>query len=158
MVNDGKVVMKQDNSGIEKANYGNFFMNIFRKVRTAPNDPQENVRIRQALAEAIRTSTEGKAISDADMKNIRIALGVEKFVNTLAAWNGIVAAMRGEGSLPADKSPEGELDAGEGKAEAAAEGSGSVPRAISIRRTAHRGIHACVEGPHNVGTNIMVGT
>ena len=39
-VNDGNVVFKQDQSGIEKANYGNKLGNVFRSlfssVRTAP--------------------------------------------------------------------------------------------------------------------------
>ena len=29
-VNDGNIVLKQDQSGIEKANYGNKFLNLFR--------------------------------------------------------------------------------------------------------------------------------
>ena len=75
-VNDGNVVMTTDKKGIEKANYGNAFLNLFRNVRTAPNDSQENVRIREALAKAIENSVEGKAISAEDMAKIKVALGV----------------------------------------------------------------------------------
>ena len=40
-VNDGNVVFKQDQSGIEKANYGSKILNLIRTTRTAPNDPAE---------------------------------------------------------------------------------------------------------------------
>lgn len=75
-VNDGNVVMTTNKEGIEKANYGNAFLNLFRTIRTAPNDPQENVKIREALAKAIENSVEGKAISAEDMAKIKIALGI----------------------------------------------------------------------------------
>lgn len=66
-VNDGNVVFKQDQSGIEKANCGNKFLNLFRSVRTAPNDPQENLQVRQSLLSAIRNSSESKVLSISDM-------------------------------------------------------------------------------------------
>lgn len=75
-VNDGNVVMTESKQGIEKANYGNSFLNLFRTVRTAPNDPVENMQLRDALAKAIENSTEGKAISKADMDKIKLQLGV----------------------------------------------------------------------------------
>lgn len=75
--NDGNVVMKLDQSGIEKANYGNFFANWFRKgVRTAPSNYDENVQIRQALLVAINNSSEGKALSSDDIERIYAALGM----------------------------------------------------------------------------------
>ena len=52
-VNDGNVVLKQDQSGIEKANYGSKILNFLRTVRTADNNPQENVQVRQSLLAAI---------------------------------------------------------------------------------------------------------
>ena len=75
-VNDGNVVFKQDQSGIEKANYGNKFLNLFRSVRTAPNDPQENLQVRQSLLSAIRNSSESKVLSISDMQRIYNALGM----------------------------------------------------------------------------------
>ena len=75
-VNDGNVVFKQDQSGIEKANYGNKFLNLFRNVRTAPNDPQENLQVRQSLLSAIRNSVESKVLSISDMQRIYDALGM----------------------------------------------------------------------------------
>jgi hypothetical protein len=52
-VNDGNVILKQDQSGIEKANYGSKILNFLRTVRTADNNPQENVQVRQSLLAAI---------------------------------------------------------------------------------------------------------
>ena len=75
-VNDGNVVFKQDQSGIEKANYGNKFLNLFRNVRTAPDDAQENLQVRQSLLTAIRNSVERKVLSLDDMQRIYDALGV----------------------------------------------------------------------------------
>ena len=75
-VNDGNVVFKEDQSGIEKANYGNKFLNLFRTVRTAPNDPQENIQVKQSLLAAIRNSAEGKVLSISDMQRIYDALGI----------------------------------------------------------------------------------
>ena len=86
-VNDGNVVLKQDQSGIEKANYGNRFLNLFRSVRTAAHDPQENIQIRQSLLTAIHNSAEGKVLSRADMERIYAALGMPEGTdaNTYAA-------------------------------------------------------------------------
>ena len=75
--NDGNVVMTQDGRGVEKANYGNFFSNIFREVRKAPNNPEENREVRRALAMAIQNSAEGKVLSTEDMNRIRGALGLD---------------------------------------------------------------------------------
>lgn len=75
-VNDGNVVLTQNKEGIEKANYGNKFLNLFRSVRVAPNNPQENFTVRQALLTAIRNSSEGKVISASDMERIHLALGI----------------------------------------------------------------------------------
>lgn len=80
-VNDGNVVMTTNRQGIEKANYGNAFLNIFRTVRTARNDPGENMQLRNALAKAIENSAEGKAISKADMQRIKTALGIGTNLN-----------------------------------------------------------------------------
>lgn len=86
-MNDGNVVLKQDEPGIEKANYGNKFLNIFRSVRTAKNNPQENMQIRQSLLTAIHNSAEGKVLSRADMERIYAALGMPEGTdaNTYAA-------------------------------------------------------------------------
>ena len=75
-VNDGNIVLKQDQSGIEKANYGNKFLNLFRTVRTAPNNPEENMQVRQALLAAIQNSVEGEVLSLDDMSRIYRALGM----------------------------------------------------------------------------------
>ncbi|MBR3222799.1 MAG: hypothetical protein IKF72_11300 [Kiritimatiellae bacterium] len=75
-VNDGNIVLKQDQSGIEKANYGNKFLNLFRTVRTAPNNPEENMQVRQALLAAIQNSVEGEVLSLDDMQRIYSALGM----------------------------------------------------------------------------------
>ena len=76
-VNDGNVVIKQDQSGIEKANYGSKIANLFRKnVRTAESNPQENAEVRKALLQAIQTSAEGKVLSLDDMQRIYDALGM----------------------------------------------------------------------------------
>lgn len=72
-VNDGNIVLKQDQSGIEKANYGNKFANMFRTVRTAANNPQENIEVRQSLLTAIHNSAEGKILSRDDMERIYAA-------------------------------------------------------------------------------------
>lgn len=77
LVNDGNVVFTTNQTGIEKANYGNAFLNIFRDVRTARNNPTENMQIRNALAKAIENSAEGKAIAPEVMREIKAALGVE---------------------------------------------------------------------------------
>ena len=77
-VNDGNVVLKQDQKGIEKANYGSKILNVFRTVRTAENNPQENIQIRQALLTAIHNSAEGKVISHTDMERIYAALGMSE--------------------------------------------------------------------------------
>ena len=75
-VNDGNVVFTGDKSGIEKANYGSAFLNLFRKVRKAPDDPEENARIRLMLISAIQTSAEGKVLSTESMDRIFDALGM----------------------------------------------------------------------------------
>ena len=75
-VNDGNVVLKQDQSGIEKANYGSKILNFLRTVRTADNNPQENVQVRQSLLAAIHNSAEGKILSRGDMERIYAALGM----------------------------------------------------------------------------------
>jgi len=75
-VNDGNIVLKQDQSGIEKANYGSKFLNLFRTVRTAPNNPEENRQVRQALLVAIQNSVEGEVLSLDDMSRIYRALGM----------------------------------------------------------------------------------
>ena len=75
-VNDGNVVLTQDQSGIEKANYGSKFFNLFRSVRTAPNDPQENLQVRQSLLSAIRNSVERKVLSGDDLQRIYNTLGL----------------------------------------------------------------------------------
>ena len=74
--NDGNVVITLDRKGIEKADYGNILSNMFRSVRTTPNDPEQNKEIRSALARAIQNSAEGKVISAEDMGRIRRALGL----------------------------------------------------------------------------------
>ena len=74
--NDGNVVITQDRKGIEKADYGNFLSNLFRDVRTTPNDPEQNKEIRRALARAIQNSAEGKVISAEDMNRIKGTLGL----------------------------------------------------------------------------------
>ena len=87
-VNDGNIVLKQDQSGIEKANYGNKFLNLFRTVRTAPNNPEENMQVRQALLAAIQNSAEGNVLSLDDMSCIYRALGMPEGglnANSLAA-------------------------------------------------------------------------
>ena len=75
-VNDGNVVMKQDQSGIEKANYGSKVLNILRNVRTAQNNPQENIQVRQSLLTAIHNSAEGKILSPDDMERVYAALNL----------------------------------------------------------------------------------
>jgi predicted unusual protein kinase regulating ubiquinone biosynthesis (AarF/ABC1/UbiB family) len=75
-VNDGNVVLKQDQSGIEKANYGSKILNFLRTVRTAENNPQENIQVRQSLLAAIHNSAEGKILSIDDMERIYAALGM----------------------------------------------------------------------------------
>ena len=75
-VNDGNVVLKQDQSGIEKANYGSKIINIFRNVRTAQNNPQENIQVRQSLLAAINNSAEGKILSLDDMERVYAALNL----------------------------------------------------------------------------------
>ena len=86
-VNDGNVVLTGNKSGIEKANYGNRFLNLFRSVRTAANNPQENIQVRQSLLTAIHNSAEGKVLSRADMERIYAALGMPEGTdaNTYAA-------------------------------------------------------------------------
>ena len=37
-------------------------------MRTAPNDPQENIQVKQSLLAAIRNSAEGKVLSISDMR------------------------------------------------------------------------------------------
>ena len=76
MKNDGNVVMKQDQSGIEKANWGGIFRNLFCNVRKAPSDPAENMQIRKALLSAIMTSAEGKVLSQDQLDSIYAALGM----------------------------------------------------------------------------------
>ena len=76
-VNHGNVVIRQDQSGVEKANYGSKIANLFRKnVRTAEPNPQENAEVRKALLQAIQTSAEGKVLSLDDMQRIYDALGM----------------------------------------------------------------------------------
>lgn len=75
-VNDGNVVLNGNQTGIEKANYGSKFLNLFRTVRTAPNNPAENMQVRQSLLTAIRNSAEGKVLSIDDMQRIYDALGI----------------------------------------------------------------------------------
>ncbi|MBR4189481.1 MAG: hypothetical protein IKQ55_05905 [Kiritimatiellae bacterium] len=75
-VNDGNVVLNANQTGIEKANYGSKFLNLFRTVRTAPNNPAENMQVRQSLLSAIRNSAEGKVLSMDDMQRIYDALGI----------------------------------------------------------------------------------
>ena len=75
-VNDGNVVLKQDQSGIEKANYGSKILNIFRNVKIAQNNPQENIQVRQSLLAAIQNSAEGKILSLDDMERVYSALNL----------------------------------------------------------------------------------
>ena len=84
-VNDGNVVLKQDQSGIEKANYGSKILNFLRTVRTADNNPQENVQVRQSLLTAIHNSAEGKILSRGDMERIYAALGMSAVEGNNAA-------------------------------------------------------------------------
>ena len=74
--NDGNVVLTLDKGSVEKADYGNFFSNMFRHIRTSPNDPNENREIRKALMKAIEASVEGKVLSNADMIRIKNELGL----------------------------------------------------------------------------------
>ena len=74
--NDGNVVLTLDKGSVEKADYGNFFSNMFRHIRTSPNDPNENREIRKALMKAIEASVEGKVLSNADMIHIKTELGL----------------------------------------------------------------------------------
>ena len=80
-VNDGNIVLNADKTGIEKANYGNKFLNMFRSVRTAPNNPEENMQVRQSLLTAIRNSAERKVLSFDDMQRIYDALGISEGIN-----------------------------------------------------------------------------
>ncbi len=95
-VNDGNVVVKQDQSGIEKANYGSTIANWFRRnVRTAESNPQENAEVRKALLQAIQTSAEGKVLSLEDMQRIYDALGMsggQRSVNAETHEEGFVEA------------------------------------------------------------------
>ncbi len=75
-VNDGNIVFTRDGKGIEKANYGNAFLNLFRSVRRAPSDPTENAKVRSSLVAAIQQSVEGKVISDEQFRRIYSALGM----------------------------------------------------------------------------------
>ena len=81
-VNDGNVVFKQDQSGIEKANYGSKILNLIRTTRTAPNDPAENLQIRSMLLSAIQNSAEGKVLSEDTLNRIYVALGMTEGLNT----------------------------------------------------------------------------
>ena len=74
--NDGDVAMKLDRSGIEKANWGGFFRNLFCKVRKVPSNPGENAQIRQALLMAIGNSSEGKVLTEEQMQQIYSAIGM----------------------------------------------------------------------------------
>ena len=75
--NDGNVVITLDKQGVEKANYGNFFSNLFRNARSADNDPEENKMIRRALMRAIQNSVEGKVLSQEDLGRIKGELGLD---------------------------------------------------------------------------------
>ncbi len=75
-VNDGNVVFKADNTGIEKANYGSKFLNLFRTTREAPDKPEENARIRLLLMDAIANSAERKVLSRDTLERIYAALGM----------------------------------------------------------------------------------
>ncbi len=75
-VNDGNVVFTADKSGLEKANYGSAFLNLFRKVRKAADNPEENMQVRLMLISAIQTSAEGKVLSKETMDRIFDALGM----------------------------------------------------------------------------------
>ena len=74
--NDGNIVFKRDASGIEKANYGNWFLNIFRTTRKAAANPVENRQVRTMLLSAIQNSSERKVLTPETMNRIYAALGM----------------------------------------------------------------------------------
>ena len=76
--NDGDVVMRLDQKGIEKANWGGLFSGIFNTVRRVTPSASENMAMRRALLAAVMNSAEGKVLSEADMRNIESAVGISE--------------------------------------------------------------------------------
>ena len=74
--NDGDVVMRLDQKGLEKANWGGFFRSIFGNVRKVTPSAAENMAIRASLMAAIQNSAEGKVLSEADLQRIESAMGI----------------------------------------------------------------------------------
>jgi len=73
--NDGDVVMRLDQKGLEKANWGGLLRSVLGNVRKVTPSAEENMAIRASLMAAIQNSAEGKVLSDADLQRIESAMG-----------------------------------------------------------------------------------